>query len=84
MDKFLANACKSYVVHEMVCLDGFPQLANCRDPQVTTCCGKYRGMAPHCMREDLPEHFLRDNGGPRLYPRPSRPNTDGSVPGEEA
>lgn len=54
-----------------ICADGFVQTFGCWGPVCHSCgvsSGKY---IPHCMREDLPEHFSKEDGSTIFYPRPS-------------
>lgn len=50
--------CKSYQHKELTCKDGFVQLLACwNDFKVI----------PYCMREELPVHFINEDGTPRFF-----------------
>ncbi len=64
----MSNQCASYKKSGQVCADGFVQLLFCAGK--TTCdeCGKV-GKLPYCLRDELPKHFVNEDGSPRLYKR---------------
>lgn len=68
----MSEACSSYRGGGagVICADGFIQTSYCRLWQPCHACKKYHESVPNCMREDLPAHWLNDDGSPRFRPAP--------------
>lgn len=60
--------CKSHRYHDLVCADGFVQKAICSGRAGCVTCGNIRASSlPHCMSDELPSHYVRDDGAPAFY-----------------
>lgn len=57
--------CSAYRKNGGICANGFIQKHCCWMPSET--------MLPYCQYEELPEHWLNDDGSPRFY-RPAPPS----------
>lgn len=67
------EACISYSREGNVCADGFIQKPFCRGYGGCHACGHVSDRSlPHCMNEDIPARWLKDDGSPRFY-RPEAP-----------
>lgn len=62
------TVCKSYLPNRRVCADGFFQLPACHPTPCHGCGRLSERPLPYCLREDLPAHWLRDDGSPAFYP----------------
>ena len=61
------SACQSYR-EGFVCADGFIQKPICHGHAGCPHCGNMtKAATPHCQSEDLPAHWLKNDGGPRFY-----------------
>lgn len=59
--------CSAYRDHQGVCSNGFIQTIYCRQEVKCHACGATSERVPHCMRDDLPQHWLTESGGPVFY-----------------
>nr|WP_321144572.1 hypothetical protein [Pseudomonas extremaustralis]MDY7067816.1 hypothetical protein [Pseudomonas extremaustralis] len=61
--------CSEYDAEKVRCLSGFPVLHSVCHGAQSGCptCG-VPGIAPMCMREDLPAHLIRPDGMPIGWP----------------
>lgn len=63
------KACKSYRRGESICADGFFHKAICSGHAGCVMCGRISEQAtPWCMRDELPAHWLNEDGSTRFYP----------------
>ena len=53
------NQCQSACLKDFTCKDGFIQVAQCKGFEGST--------IPYCLRDDLPVHFINEDGSPRFY-----------------
>lgn len=57
--------CKSYRADSRVCADGFVQKPYCSGNAGCPCCGAIsREQTPYCLRDEVPEHMVSDDGSP--------------------
>lgn len=59
-------ACKSYRAGG-ACADGFLTVPACWNSGGCPTCGAPSKTIPNCLRDDLPAHWLTDEGLPRFY-----------------
>lgn len=69
------SACKSYILGNMVCRDGFVVTHPCWQGATICSCGATKAWiggeyAPFCLRDELPKHMINEDGSPRLYKEP--------------
>ncbi len=62
----LASKCKSYDGDSITCKDGFIQLPLCRG-QLPSCGCVNNSSIPHCLKDELPIHFIKNDGNPLFY-----------------
>jgi hypothetical protein len=63
------SECKSYR-DGFVCADGFVQKPICRGHFGCLHCGRPSAAdVPNCMKDELPAHYVNDDGSPRFYRR---------------
>ena len=62
--------CMSHIQGDAVCTDGFIQVPACGGVVCPTC-GAPPKTRPWCEREDIPPHWLDDNGATRFYKEPT-------------
>ena len=61
------NKCSSFR-QGLVCADGFIQVSACRGALGCVQCGHVSSAhLPHCVRDELPQHFVKDDGSPAFY-----------------
>lgn len=59
----MADECVAYRNGEWVCANGFPQLPACHSGV-----GSFGARRlPYCLHDELPEHWINDDGSPRFY-----------------
>lgn len=58
--------CTSYQRGGLVCRDGFVQTVACSG-YVCVSCGAAPKIVPYCLRDEIPEHMLTDDGKPLFY-----------------
>lgn len=64
----LTKACQSYRPKEAVCADGFIQKPFCSGHGACFSCGHHNERStPWCMRDDIPERWLKPDGSPLFY-----------------
>lgn len=74
-----AKACIAYHRNSSVCANGFVQTHFCWfGPVKCSQCGEISRSLPNCLREEIPVHFVTDNGSPRFY-RQSPASPEGSA-----
>lgn len=60
--------CKSYRPGNLVCRDGFIQKLICSGRVGCWSCGQVSDReTPNCLKEELPAHWINDDGSPRFY-----------------
>lgn len=65
----MGEPCRSYRERSTVCADGFLQKPYCRGRVGCFSCGAVSEKAlPWCLREKLPDHFVKDDGSTLFYP----------------
>ena len=58
--------CSAYCRAKSVCANGFLQTAPCWSD--TRCsCGAPSKLIPHCLRDELPAHWVTETGMPMFY-----------------
>ena len=59
--------CIAYNRNKQVCKNGFVQKQACWKPRPCHSCGTFtKASLPYCMREELPAHYVNDDGSPRF------------------
>ncbi len=58
--------CTSYRLGQFTCADGFIQTYPCWGDAHCSQCGQVKAI-PHCMKDELPEHWIKDDGSPAFY-----------------
>ena len=61
------TACIAYRSERGICTNGFIQTVYCHAEIKCSGCGRHSEGVPHCMKDELPEHWLNDDGSPRFY-----------------
>lgn len=65
----MSGQCIAYRQDDRVCSNGFFQKAFCSGHVGCFSCGAISdGSLPHCLKDELPEHWLTDDGKPRFGP----------------
>lgn len=69
------SACKSYILGNEICRDGFVVTPVCSEGADVCSCGGTKAWAggryaPFCLRDELREHMVNDDGSPRFYKEP--------------
>lgn len=65
------TACQSYQARDQVCRDGFMQRPFCAGNGGCFQCGHVSEKAlPYCLRDELPGHWVREDGSP-IFWRPA-------------
>lgn len=59
--------CIAYRNDDGICKNGFIQVLACRQEVKCFTCGKPSDHVPHCLKDELPEHWVTDEGKPRFY-----------------
>lgn len=59
--------CIAYKEHDLVCANGFFQVLACSQEVKCHSCGAPGHNIPHCLKDELPEHWITDDGKPRFY-----------------
>lgn len=72
------GACIAYIRENGAgfCRNGFFQTGLCWQSEKQSQCPLCRApdrAIPHCLREELPEHWINDDGSPRFYYKESQP-----------
>ncbi len=60
-------SCSAYREGEGVCTNGFLQLFVCKSNSGCLHCGAPPKTLPYCLRDELPEHFIKADGSPAFY-----------------
>jgi hypothetical protein len=63
--------CSAYRENDLVCSNGFFQVVACREEVKCFACGSPGRIVPHCLKDELPEHWITDDGKPRFAPASS-------------
>lgn len=64
----LRDACSSYEPNSSFCKDGFIQKPFCSGRGACHACGSYsQESLPYCLSDELPLHFIKNNGSPIFY-----------------
>jgi hypothetical protein len=67
----MSDQCASYNDKGQVCRDGFIQKPFCSGHGACHVCGHVSERAlPYCLRDELPAHFVKDDGTPAFYREP--------------
>lgn len=61
------SQCVAYRENTSICANGFFQVLACHQEVKCFMCGKPRANVPHCMKDELPEHWITDEGKPAFY-----------------
>lgn len=69
--------CSAYREKENICSNGFFQVLACSREVKCFTCGKPSDRIPHCMKDELPEHWITDDGKPFFYDSVTRPDRAG-------
>lgn len=59
------KSCKSHIQGELTCKDGFVQRYSCWNQEMTK-------DIPFCLRDELPIHFINEDGTPRFFKETGR------------
>lgn len=60
--------CQSYQPSKQICADGFPQRAICSGRAGCLICDSlHKTSLPHCLSDELPTHWLNDDGSIVFY-----------------
>lgn len=68
----MSNECSAYRKGAGICANGFFQTLACKKETSCHACNRPHGSVPHCMRDDLPEHWLTETGAPLFYQHHAR------------
>lgn len=71
----MAEQCAAYRPG-FICANGFVQKAICRRGDEVGChaCGHISDAAiPNCLRDELPNHWIKEDGSPAFYIQEPRP-----------
>lgn len=64
------NACTAYNPNGSICMNGFIQKPICRGFGACFSCGQWSERStPYCMQDELPAHWVNDDGSPAFYRR---------------
>ena len=62
------SECRSYKAGQLVCADGFLQKPICRGVFGCHWCGRVSDReTPNCLKDELPDHWLKADGSPAFY-----------------
>lgn len=65
----MSKQCIAYRETGGICSNGFIQKAFCSGNVGCFSCGSIpESSLPHCLSDDLPDHWLTDDGRPRFVP----------------
>lgn len=68
----MTGECKSYQRDSLTCAAGFVQMPLCSGRGGCYACGHVADKhVPYCMRDEVPEHMVKDDGYPRFYTQPN-------------
>jgi hypothetical protein len=67
-----STECIAYRRESGICANGFIQTFPCwGDTRCNQCGRPSEKLVPHCMKDELPERWLNDDGSPRFYVSPA-------------
>ena len=73
----MGRICQSYRAKEITCADGFIQKPFCAGRGGCFSCGTLSSNSlPHCLSDELPDHWVKDDGSPIFY-KPDPPHLKG-------
>lgn len=79
----LVGRCRSFRPG-ITCADGFVQKPFCSGRAGCHACGHISDSSlPYCTRDEVPEHFVRDDGSPLFYATPNAQVNRQSAPAAE-
>ena len=58
--------CSAYRPDSRICSNGFFQVLACRKEVKCFACGRPSEGIPHCLKDELPEHWITEDGKPRF------------------
>jgi hypothetical protein len=65
MEKPSEHKCSAYRQGSLVCCNGFIQTFSCWGDTACLSCGRHSArLVPHCVKDELPEHWVDEAGRP--------------------
>lgn len=59
--------CIAYRDDDRICKNGFIQVLACRQEVKCLTCGNPSARIPHCLKDELLNHWITEEGKPRFY-----------------
>lgn len=67
----MSEACASYQPAAFTCRDGFMQRPACHGSIGCMTCGSVKAAyLPYCLQDELPAHWINEDGSPRFHKAP--------------